>query len=173
MQTAQIYDSVKNRQETKKYSKTFFYYHMDAPHGHWQSVLRKSLTGTAQECSKLYWTNPGCNISWHSSCMATYLLSLKPSKSDEQGMQNTAWEVRTNSQVTILLWTLSHWCASVGWQTRTYLHKLCTNTVCSLEDLQGVMDERDEWWERESGKSVLAAWLDADEIKFYVVMFYW
>ena len=46
---------------------------------------------------------------------------------------------------------------SVGQPTRTYLLQLCTDTGCSLEDLPGVMDYRDGWMERESGKSMLVA----------------
>ena len=42
----------------------------------------------------LYWHNPGSNIPKNSSCTATYLPSLKPSKSD---MWDTAGGVRTNS----------------------------------------------------------------------------
>ena len=44
--------------------------------------------GTEQECYELYWTNPGSNTPQSSSCMATYLPSLKPSKLDEQDMQD-------------------------------------------------------------------------------------
>ena len=59
--------------------------------------LEKSLMAIAQECYELYWTNPGSNISQNSICMATYLPSLKPSKSDKQDIQGTAGGVRTNS----------------------------------------------------------------------------
>ena len=45
-------------------------------------------------------------------------------------------------------WTSSHGLASVGWPARTYLHQLCADTGCSLEDRLGVMDDRDEWRER-------------------------
>ena len=38
------------------------FYYMDAPQGRWQSILRRSLMGIAQECYKLYWTIPGSNI---------------------------------------------------------------------------------------------------------------
>ena len=43
------------------------YYYMDAQHGCWLSVRRKSLIATAQECYELYWTNPGGNTptKWH------------------------------------------------------------------------------------------------------------
>ena len=55
----------------------------------------------------------------------------------------------------VLLWTLSHGHASVGPPVRNYLQWLCTNTGCSLEDLQEVMDDREicassatsrRWW---------------------------
>ena len=38
--------------------------------------------------------------------------------------------------------------ASVGWLIRTNQQHLCTDTECSLEDLPGAMDDRDEWQER-------------------------
>ena len=48
----------------------------------------------------------------------------------------------------MLLWTPSHGRARVGRPARTYLQQLCTDTVCSLKDLLGAMDDRDEWQER-------------------------
>ena len=53
------------------------YYFMDVPHGRWQNVERKRLTGTAWKYYKLYWTNRESNTSQNSSCTATYLLSPK------------------------------------------------------------------------------------------------
>ena len=45
-----------------------------------------------------------------------------------------------------------------------YLHQLCADTGCSLEDLSGEMDDRDGWKESEkSGKSVRSARLDDEE----------
>ena len=35
-----------------------------------------------------------------------------------------------------------------------------TDTGCSVEDLPGAINDRDEW--RESGKCMLAVWLDDD-----------
>ena len=61
-----------------------------------------------------------------------------------------------------VLWALTHGCASVGWIARTYSYYFCTDTGCNLEDLTEVMDDRDGWRERESGKSVLVARLDDD-----------
>ena len=38
----------------------------------------------------------------------------------------------------------------MGMPAKTYLHQICVNTRCSQEDLQGVMEDRDGWRERES-----------------------
>ena len=56
------------------------FYYMDAPHERWQSVLRKRLARITQEYYELFWINPRSNIPRNSCCVATYLLSLKPSK---------------------------------------------------------------------------------------------
>ena len=47
-------------------------------------------------------------------------------------------------------------------QTRIYLQQLCKNTGCNVEAMPETVD--DGWMERdrESGKSVLAAWHDDD-----------
>ena len=59
-----------------------------------------------------------------------------------------------------LLWTPTHEHTSVGWPAKTYIYQLCAETGCSLEDLPGVMDYRDRWWEREFRElcSVSAIW---------------
>ena len=41
-----------------------------------------------------------------------------------------------------------------------YIHQLCVDTECNLEDLQGTINDRDGWLERESVNSVLSVWLD-------------
>ena len=48
----------------------------------------------------------------------------------------------------ILLWTPSHGQPKSGQPARTYIQQLCANTGRSLEDLPGVMDNRDRWRER-------------------------
>ena len=45
---------------------------------------------------------------------------------------------------------------SFGRPTITDLRKLCIDTGCSLEDLREAIDDRDEWRESDSRKSVLA-----------------
>ena len=66
-------------------------------------------------------------------------------------------------QSDVLLWTPTHGRASVGWPARNDLHQLCTNIECSLEELPGVMNDKDGWRERESWKSVLSVWLDDND----------
>ena len=47
----------------------------------------------------------------------------------------------------LLLTPLDGW-AKAGWPSKTYMQQLGVDTGCSLEDLPGVMDDRDRWWER-------------------------
>ena len=121
---------------------------MDAPHGHWLSVWKESLTAIAQECCELYWTSPGGSILQRSSCTDTYQPSQKPSKLDEQDMQGHCWRNKGELISDLLLWIPSHWQARAGWPDRTYQIQLCTDTGCSMEDLLRAMDNRDDWWER-------------------------
>ena len=58
------------------------------------------------------------------------------------------WRSKDELISNILLWTLSHGQANVGWPARTYIQQLCADTGCSWEDLQGVMDDRNGWWDR-------------------------
>ena len=57
--------------------------------------------GTAEECYDIYWTNPGSNIPWNNSSTATYFLSLKPFKLDEQETLLEKQEI-----IDVLPWTL-------------------------------------------------------------------
>ena len=58
------------------------------------------------------------------------------------------WRSKSEFISDILLWIPSHVRAKVGRPARTYLQQLCADTGCSLEDLPGVMDDRDGWQER-------------------------
>ena len=58
------------------------------------------------------------------------------------------WRNRDELISDILLWTPSHGRAKAEWPARTYIQQLCADTGCSLEDLQGVMDDREGWQER-------------------------
>ena len=48
----------------------------------------------------------------------------------------------------VLLWTPSRERAKAGRPARTYIQQLCTDTVCSPEDLPEAMDDREGWREK-------------------------
>ena len=54
------------------------------------------------------------------------------------------WRSKDELTSDVLLWTTSHGRESVGRSTRTYLHQLCTDTVCSLQDMPKGIDDWDE-----------------------------
>ena len=59
------------------------------------------------------------------------------------------WRNKDKLIYNVVLWSPTHGCAIVSRLARTYLHQLCGDTGGSLEDLPGVMDDRDGWGERE------------------------
>ena len=81
------------------------------------------------------WASSGNRIIQNSSCMATYFPSLKPSK--------TCWRSKEEFISDALQWTCEHPC--VGWPAKSYIHQLCADTECHLEDLPRVMADRDGW----------------------------
>ena len=107
--------------------------------------------------------NPGGNTPQNSSYMATNHPSQKLSKLDKPDMRDTAGKVGMNLMSDTLLWTSSHRWAKVRRPARTNIQQLCADTGCSLEDLQGAMDNRDRWRERVRG-SMLAAHDDDNDI---------
>ena len=62
-------------------------------------------------------------------------------------MRDTAGVAELISDV--LWWTPMHGYASVGRPASTYIHQLCADTGCSLDDLLRVMDDNGGWRERE------------------------
>ena len=80
------------------------------------------------------------NKSWKQHSTKQNLPFHKPSN---KNMLSTIGEVKSNSWVTYY-YELLH--TSVGWQAKTYIHQLCTDTGCHLEDLKKVMTNKDEWW---------------------------
>ena len=64
------------------------------------------------------------------------------------------WRSKNKILRDIILWTLPHGSVSVVWPKGTYQQQLCMDVGSSLEDLTRTIGKR------ESGKSMLAAWLD-------------
>ena len=80
---------------------------------------------------------------------ATYHPSQKLSKLDEPDMRH-CWRSKDELISDILPWASPHGRAKVGRSARTYIHQLCVDTGCNLEDLPGAVDDRDRW--REEGQ---------------------
>ena len=68
------------------------------------------------------------------------------------------WRSWDELKSNVLLWTSSHGRAKARRPVRTYIHQLCVDTGCSLEDLPKAMNEREG-----SGISVLMARYDNDD----------
>ena len=62
------------------------------------------------------------------------------------------WRIKDELISDVFLRTPSYKRASISWPTRTYLQQLYTNSGCSLEDLSGAMDDRDEWRENQGNQ---------------------
>ena len=59
------------------------------------------------------------------------------------------WRSKDEHINNVFLLTLTQGCSSVGWPVRIYMHLLCVDTGCNLEDMPRVMDDMDRWWARE------------------------
>ena len=57
------------------------------------------------------------------------------------------WRIKNKIMNSFLQLTSSHGCVSVGRLRRTYIQQFSMDTGCRLEDLPGVMDDRDDWQE--------------------------
>ena len=60
-------------------------------------------------------------------------------------MQDTAGEAKTNSEVTFFNGFLHIDVSVLVDQQEFKLQQLCADTGCCLEDLPGVLDDRDRW----------------------------
>ena len=61
------------------------------------------------------------------------------------------WRSKDELISDVLLWTPTHGYPSVGRPAKTYIHQLCEDTDCHLEDLPHAMADRDGWRERVKG----------------------
>ena len=57
------------------------------------------------------------------------------------------WRSKDELISDVLQWAPSHGRANVGRPARTYQQQLCADTECSLDDLPGAIDDREEWRE--------------------------
>ena len=68
------------------------------------------------------------------------------------------WRSRDELISDVLLWTPTHGRAKAGRPARTYIQQLCEDTGCSPEDLLGVMNDREKWWERVRDSGTIWWW---------------
>ena len=109
------------------------------------SAWRKSLTSIILEAI--------LNKSWRQTLHKTADIWQRTTHHYNHPIRRTrhvrqCWRNKNELMSDVLLLTLSHRRARVGWPARTYLQKLCTDTRCSIEELPGAMDDREEWRER-------------------------
>ena len=72
-----------------------------------------------------------------------------------------SWRSKDEIISDVFLRTPTHGLASFSQPTKTDLHQLCADTRCGLEDLLGVIKDRDG--EKESGNSVQLVRLGDDD----------
>ena len=114
---------------------------------------------SSQKCYELYWKI--LEATPHETTVVWLLTSISKTIQVKWTRHVGHWWRSKDELISdVLLWTPIHGCASIGRPARTYLHWLCADTGCSLENLLGAMDDRDWWKERESGKSMLTVRLD-------------
>ena len=141
---------------------------MNAPHGH-EKTQRKKLKGNNSRMMRAVF-----NKSWNQH--PTKQLLYLPLISETIQIRWTrhrkhCWRSMGRLISNVFLWTPAHECASIGWPARIYLHQLCADTGCSLEDLPRTMDdgEREREREREPGNYMLSVRLgDNNNDDFYL-----
>ena len=58
------------------------------------------------------------------------------------------WRSKDELVSHVLLWTPTYGQAKAGRPAQTYIHHLCEDTGCNLEDLPEAMNDREKWRER-------------------------
>ena len=95
--------------------------------------------GTAQECYELFWANPECKTTKQQ--LPRHLppisktIQIRWTRHARHCWRNKDGPLHMDIPV-------------LASQQEPTKNQLCTETGCSLEDLSGVMDDRDELWER-------------------------
>ena len=90
----------------------------------------------------------GSGMSDHPSCPVGVKANRVTSKTNK-----TCWHYwgSKDKLLSDCQWTTTHRHTSIGQPAKTYIHHLCADTGCSLEDLPEVMENRDRGQERDKG----------------------
>ena len=111
---------------------------------HMEKKLDSNYTRMLQAVLNNYWRqHPAKQHSYSHLPTITKTIQVKQTRH-----AGHCWRSKDKLISYILLWIPSHGQAKVGRPARTYLQQLCADTGCSLEDLLGVMDDRDRCQER-------------------------
>ena len=102
---------------------------MDAPHGRWQSAYKR-IDKNYTRMLRAYKTTTVRSPSHHLTNCLRHV--------------RYCWRFKDELTSKVLLGTPIDGSASVGWPAKTYIHQLCADTWCSLEDRLGAMDD-DVW----------------------------
>ena len=117
--------------------------------------------GTKQECSVLFWTNPGSSTPLNSSCMATNFLSQKPSKTDKTCralLEKQRWNCKQWSSMNSYSWMYQCWPTGKD-LLRSVLSRHWT---CWEQWMMGKAGESMDFLES------LWVWLDDDDDNVYI-----
>ena len=89
------------------------------------------------------------NISWKQHPTKQLLYDHLPLILQTTQVRHTGhcWRSKNKFISNVLQWTPTHGHTSVGWPIKTYIHQLCADTGCCLQDLTRMMVERDGWQE--------------------------
>ena len=101
-------------------------------------------------CYMLFWIHSGSNTLQNSSYMATYLpISSIILIRQVRHAGNCWWRKEKFLSDVQLIPTHGH--TSVVWPSKTYIHQLCADTGCPLENLSRMMANKDRSQERVKG----------------------
>ena len=117
----------------------------------------------------LFWAHPDCNLQKQQLCHHVFPISQIIQSGRTRHIEH--WLRNLDKLISdVLLWTFTHGRTSVCRPVRIYIDHLCVDTGSSLEDILGVMNDKDRWRKKESGNSGLSAWLcDDDDVDKYRV----
>ena len=86
----------------------------------------------------------------------TSYLTSHPSKTSK-----TCFRSKDELRSDVLLWTPTHGHTSIFWPAKIYIHQLCADTKCRVEDLPKVMTHRHGWRESLDHNIVSDKWVPA------------
>ena len=110
--------------------------------GYWVLPISSPLT-YSQDTSKDIWEKARWELYMDAACCFELISHF----ANHPGLYRRSKDKLINN---VFLLTLTHGHTSIGQPAKIYIHQLCADTGCYLDDLPGVMADWDGWWERVS-----------------------